>query len=55
MNETKLFPDQSDRISEQMRLARLFDGRHFWNTATEVRGLYTVTRWARLRMRLTTH
>lgn len=51
----QLFPDQQDRISEQMRLARLFDGAHFWNTATAVRGLYTVTRWDRLRLRLSTH
>lgn len=39
---TRLFPDQQERISHEMSLARVFDGDHFWNTASAVRDLYVV-------------
>jgi hypothetical protein len=46
-NDTRTFPDQQTRVSETMRIARLFDGHYCWNTATSVARLYEpATRWA---------
>lgn len=40
MSENRAFPDQQERLAHEMRLARIFDGPHFWNTADAVKGLY---------------